>query len=203
MSPKFPKDILLGTSLSNITKLSFSVFKGRKLLDIRKWFQSKDTGDLEPSKKGISLNKDTFINLYKLLEDKDKSIINWFETSDYQPEKKMMEELIKKSEKIRQEQLKKKEFTIKSGKINDRSFFKIEANGDKREVFLNENHPFIKENIKNKEIISIISTLALTFQLTLDNYDSSEKISIPDLNDYILEEWGLVLKQYNKKALND
>ena len=108
MSPKFPKDILLGTSLSNITKLSFSVFKGRKLLDIRKWFQSKDTGDLEPSKKGISLNKDTFINLYKLLEDKDKSIINWFETSDYQPEKKMMEELIKKSEKIRQEQLKKK-----------------------------------------------------------------------------------------------
>lgn len=203
MSPKFPKDILLGTSLSNITKLSFSVFKGRKLIDIRKWFQSKDTGDLEPSKKGISLNKDTFVNLYKLLEDKDKSIINWFETSDYQPEKKMMEELIKKSEKIRQEQLKKKEFTIKSGKLNDRSFFKIEANGDKREVFLNENHPFIKENIKNKEVISIISTLALTFQLTLDNYDSSEKISIPDLNDYILEEWGLVLKQYNKKASND
>jgi hypothetical protein len=203
MSSKFPKDILLGTSLSNITKLSFSVFKGRKLLDIRKWFQSKDTGDLEPSKKGISLNKDTFVNLYKLLEDKDKSIINWFETSDYQPEKKMMEELIKKSEKIRQEQLKKKEFTIKSGKLNDRSFFKIEANGDKREVFLNENHPFIKENIKNKEVISIISTLALTFQLTLDNYDSSEKISIPDLNDYILEEWGLVLKQYNKKASND
>lgn len=201
MSSKTPKDLLLGASLSNITKISFSVFKGRKLIDIRKWFKSKNTGELEPSKKGISLNKETFIYLYKLLQDKDKSIINWFEATDSQPEKKMMEDLIKRSEKIRQEQLKKKEFTIKSGKINDRSFFKIEANGDKREILLNENHPFIQENIKNKEVISIISTLALTFQLTLDNYDSSEKISIPDLNDYILEEWGLILKQYNKTAL--
>lgn len=200
MSSKQPKDILLGTSLTNITKISFSIFKGKKLIDIRKWFQSKDTGDLEPSKKGISLNKDTFINLFKLLEDKDKSIINWFDSRDTQPEKKLMDDLIKRSEKIREEQLKKKEFTIKKGKISDRSFFKIIANGEKRDVILNDDHPFIKENIKNNEVISAISILALTFQLTLDNYDSSEKISITDLNDYIFEEWGLMLKRYVKKA---
>lgn len=200
MSSKQPKDIFLGTSLTNITKISFSIFKGKKLLDIRKWFQSKNTGDLEPSKKGISLNKDTFINLFKLLEDKDKSIIDWFDSRDTQPEKKLMDDLIKRSEKIREEQLKKKEFTIKRGKISDRSFFKIIANGEKRDVVLNDDHPFIKENIKNNEVLSAISILALTFQLTLDNYDSSEKISITDLNDYIFEEWGLILKSYVKKG---
>ena len=65
---------------------------------------------------------------------------------------------------------------------------------------MNDDHPFIKENIKNNEVLSAISILALTFQLTLDNYDSSEKISITDLNDYIFEEWGLILKSYVKKG---
>tara|TARA_E500000178_G_scaffold350591_1_gene409878 strand:+ start:21 stop:623 length:603 start_codon:yes stop_codon:yes gene_type:complete len=198
MSEKPLKDILLGGSLTFPTKISLNLFKGKKLIDIRKWFESKSTGELEPTKKGISLNQDAFNDLLNFFNSEQKEINKWFESKEKNNSQIILDNLIKKSEKIREEQIKKKEFTIQNQKIGSRSFFQIKAEGNKREVILNEDHSFIKNNINNKELILIISTMALTLQQALDNFDTSDKVSAAQFDEYLLDEWGMILNQYTK-----
>lgn len=198
MSEKPFKEILLGGSLTFPTKISLNLFKGKKLIDIRKWFESKSTGELEPTKKGISLNQDAFNDLWNFFNSEQKEINKWFESKEKNNSQIILDNLIKKSEKIREEQIKKKEFTIQNKKIGSRSFFEIKADGNKRDVILNEDHPFIKDNINNKELILVISTMALTLQQALDNFDTSDKVSATQFDEYLLDEWGMILNQYTK-----
>jgi hypothetical protein len=198
MSEKPFKEILLGGSLTFPTKISLNLFKGKKLIDIRKWFESKSTGELEPTKKGISLNQDAFNDLCNFFKSEQKEINKWFESNEKNNSQIILNNLIKKSEKIREEQIKKKQFTIQNKKLGSRSFFQIKADGNKREVILNEDHSFIKDNIKNKELILVISTMALTLQQALDNFDTSDKVSAAQFDEYLLDEWGMILNQYTK-----
>ena len=108
MSEKPFKEILLGGSSTFPTKISLNLFKGKKLIDIRKWFESKSTGELEPTKKGISLNQDAFNDLWNFFNSEQKEINKWFESKEKNNSQIILDNLIKKSEKIREEQIKKK-----------------------------------------------------------------------------------------------
>ena len=57
---------------------------------------------------------------------------------------------------------------------------------------------FILNRIKNKELILVISTMALTLQQALDNFDTSDKVSAAQFDEYLLDEWGMILNQYKK-----
>jgi len=54
--------------------VSFSDFNGKKYLDIRKVYKDEKTGEMRPTKKGISLDAATYELLMKVLEDKDVEI---------------------------------------------------------------------------------------------------------------------------------
>jgi hypothetical protein len=61
----------------------FSEFKGQKLFDLRKYFESKDDPDeLIPTKKGISLNELQFRLLLEALNSKSREIEMFFESKD-------------------------------------------------------------------------------------------------------------------------
>jgi hypothetical protein len=61
----------------------FSEFKGQKLFDLRKYFESKDNPDeLIPTKKGISLNELQFRLLLEALNSKSKEIELFFDNTN-------------------------------------------------------------------------------------------------------------------------
>lgn len=61
----------------------FSEFKGQKLFDLRKYFESKDNPDeLIPTKKGISLNELQFRLLLEALNSKSKEIQLFFDNTN-------------------------------------------------------------------------------------------------------------------------
>lgn len=53
--------------------ISISEFNGKKFLDIRKFFKN-DNEELQPTKKGIALNKEQFTGVLELLNDNKENI---------------------------------------------------------------------------------------------------------------------------------
>ncbi len=56
-------------------RLSISEFKGKKLIDLRIWYEDKENQDYKPSKKGLSISvdkyqelKDAIIKLENMIE---------------------------------------------------------------------------------------------------------------------------------------
>ena len=62
--------------------VSFSEYSDRKLLDVRKYYLDKKTGETKPSRKGISLNRLQFEVLHHVFEEKCEEIEKWFELED-------------------------------------------------------------------------------------------------------------------------
>ena len=175
-SPNYPTVYKLGS------------FKGKKNLDIRKYYIEKSTGELAPTKKGISLNKESFAALSEILKNQQHEINEWLNSQEILPSDKLLKNL--KNQDNRKE------------KLTDNSFFRIEYNGDKRTIILNENHilsQYLDENIKDEKFKKIINLMLLSFQHTVDLYDDDQKFTVNDFITDLRDNWSTVLKNYINK----
>lgn len=53
-------------------------YEGRRTIDIRQWYIERKTGELSPTKKGITLTKDKFYQVMSELSDNSDRIKEWF-----------------------------------------------------------------------------------------------------------------------------
>ena len=71
----------IGTE-KNPTLIKIKEFKGRKIIDIRKYYFDKKE-ELQPTKKGISLNNSQFSNLTKHLSESETKIFEFLKDKSY------------------------------------------------------------------------------------------------------------------------
>ena len=186
------------------TVYKLSPYKGKKYFDIRKYFRVKGTGKLAPTKKGISLNKLSFEALIKVINNHEKSILEWLDSKEDTPSEELIKKLQKQSKKVQDEIFSAKEYDYKKSKWSDSSFFKIKYDGDKRTVVVNENHKlsnYLNFNNKGKklDLNNIINLIMLSFQHTVDIYDDDQEFKVSDFVEDFKYNWGIILKNYIKK----
>ena len=75
---KIDEEIYIGPKEYPI-KIQIKTFKGRKYLDIRKWYLDRKTNEILPTKKGISLSEYQFEDVISLLSKDKEKISNWFQ----------------------------------------------------------------------------------------------------------------------------
>ncbi|KAK0394462.1 hypothetical protein QR680_000751 [Steinernema hermaphroditum] len=61
-------------SLGKMRFVSVREFKGRKMVDIREYYEDKSGGGLKPGKKGVSLSQEQFQQLTALLPEIEKEL---------------------------------------------------------------------------------------------------------------------------------
>lgn len=71
----------IGTN-KNPVLIALKEFRGRKLIDIRKFFQNKDKSELLPTKKGISLNQLQLEQFTSVLMEEADLISNFFQNNN-------------------------------------------------------------------------------------------------------------------------
>ncbi len=64
---------IIGEIKNGSKLITISEFNGKKFLDIRKFFKD-DQDQLKPTKKGIALNKDQFLEVLEILNSKKSEI---------------------------------------------------------------------------------------------------------------------------------
>ena len=131
-------------------KIQIKTFKGKKYLDIRKWFLDKKTNEILPTKKGISLNDYQFQDIINIISKEKEKISNWFKEKITEDE--VVDSLIKQSQIRRNLAEEAKAFNTKSEKLTENRFFKVDYKDGKTELVLNENHQLYKEIDKKKKL---------------------------------------------------
>ena len=88
------KKVLIKVGSPNYpTVYSLGSYKGRKNLDIRKYYIEKNSNELAPTRKGISLNKDSFAALLSIIENQKNMINDWFNSEEILPSNDLLKNL--------------------------------------------------------------------------------------------------------------
>ena len=173
---KIEEEIYIGPKEYPI-KIQIKTFKGRKYLDVRKWYLDRKTNEILPTKKGISLSEYQFEDVISLLSKDQKKISNWFKEKI--DENEVIESLVKQSEVRRKIAEEVKGFKTSSKKLTENRFFKIEYEKGNKQLIINENHQLYKEINKEKsadKLKKIFELLFISFDQTIQLFDSEENI---------------------------
>jgi hypothetical protein len=180
-------------------KIQIKTFKGRKYLDIRKWFLNRKSHEVLPTKKGISLSEYQFEDIISIISKEKDKITKWFQEKVTEDE--IVDSLIKHAE-IRQKLSEEaKSFKSRSKKLNENKFFKVEYEDGETQLVINENHQLYKEINKKssqEDIKKIIDFLFISFNQSIQMFDSDEKIKISDFEELLIHNWSTILKNYLK-----
>ena len=196
---KIEEEIYIGPKEYPI-KIQIKTFKGRKYLDIRKWYLDRKTNEVLPTKKGISLSEYQFEDVISLLSKDKKKISDWFQEKI--DENKVVDSLVKQSEVRRKIAEEVREFKTTSKKLSENKFFKIEYENGNKQLIINENHQLYKDINKEKsadKIKKIFELLFISFDQTIKLFDSEENIKVADFEDMLIHNWSIILKNYLKK----
>ena len=134
----------------NRTRFILNLFKGNRLLDIRKYYRDKKTGEFKPKRQGINLNRDTFMELKRVLDRDEDLILEWLRIGH------VPEEVLRYQQA--QEEAKRKNFRLvgdvdieEINNFRDRKMFDVRHEGGKDIVELNIAHPFV-QSISEEEL---------------------------------------------------
>ena len=183
-------------------KIQTKTFKGRKYLDIRKWFLERKSNELLPTKKGISLSEYQFEDIIAIISQEKDKISKWFKEKI--SEEEIVETLIQQAGIRRKIAEEAKEFKTGTKKLNENRFFKVEYENGKTQLTINENHQLAKEIEKinksdKKGKKKIIEFLLISFNQTMQMFDVDEKIKFSDFEELLIHNWSIILKNYLRK----
>ena len=193
------KEIYIGTKDYPI-KIQIKTFKGRKYLDLRKWFLDRKTNEVIPTKKGISLSEYQFEDIVTILSKEKENISKWFQEKS--TEEEVVDSLMIQSELRRKISEEVKLFNTKTKKLSENRFFKIEYENGKKHLIINENHQLYKNINQEKsaeKIKKVFELLFISFDQTIQLFDVDEKIKVSDFEETLIHNWSLILKNYLKK----
>jgi len=197
----FAKEILLGPKEYPI-KIQIKTFKGKKYLDIRKWFLDRSTNEVVPTKKGIMLSDYQFNDVFETVGKEKELINNWFQNKEEEDE--VVQRISRHSDIRKKLAQEAKEYKTFEKKLDNKKFFDIEYKNNESKFIFNKNHELYKNiskiNGKDKELcIKIIESMLISFHQSLQLFDTEEKIDFKDLEEILNENWSIILKNYLKR----
>ena len=178
----------------NMTVYSLNVFKGRKLLDVRKCYKDSND-DLVHTKKGISLSEKNFEDHVKIIKQHEKTISDWFVNKESYST--ASEKISNCASDIRDSNLRKHNYSNSTKESKSSYFFNVITNPEGKELVINKEHKFfnrietLDENSKNI-LFDILMSLDQAYSL----YDGDQKISTDELIDDVNYTWSKILNNY-------
>lgn len=137
----------------NRTRFYLNSYEGNRLLDIRKFYRDRKSGDFKPTRQGINLNRDTFMELKRVLDRDEDLILEWLRIGH------VPEEVLRYQQA--QEEAKKKNFRLvgevdveEVNNFRDRKMFDVRHQGGRDIVELNTAHPFV-QSISEEELANM------------------------------------------------
>ena len=121
-------------------------------------------------------------------------------------ENKVVDSLVKQSEVRRKIAEEVREFKTSSKKLSENKFFKIEYEKGNKQLIINENHQLYKDINKEKsvdKIKKIFELLFISFDQTIQLFDSEENIKVADFEDMLIHNWSIILKNYLKNNMSN
>lgn len=199
MNTALVKGLRLG-SLTNPTVVALSEFKGRRLLDIRKFFFEETASTLKPTKKGISLNAALVREIRELLNTNWDAIEEWLTSGDETACESVERAMAQRSCALESESTKARPHKVKKSSTKGAEFFSVESVGGIDELTLNEKHPFF--NLPNGSTTNAadsaqpLNLLLISYYRAKLRFNGQIETEAEQFFELFEHEWGLLLKNY-------
>jgi len=176
-----------------------SSYKEMKLIDVRKYFTNKSSGELTATKKGISLTRIQYEALSEVFQEKNEIIESWFDSSQ------TMQEANAKS--LQESRLKSDEYKVEISEWKGLEMSRYEQAGSASVLKLNRNHPWIMTLLTlipdylNNEIFLHICSLMQAHHKA-QNLIDSKNLDALEISETMEANWGLYSK-FSGKVINN
>jgi len=125
------------------SRFYLNLYEGHRLFGLREFYFHKKEGEFKPTRKGINLNRDTFMELKRVLDKDEELILDWLRIGhipdDILRYQQAQEEALKKNFRVVGD--------VELTEVNhfrDQHLFHVQHQGGKDIVELNISHPFAK-----------------------------------------------------------
>lgn len=174
--------------------ITLDEFKGRRIVDIRRFFTDKESKDLVPTKKGLSLTTGTFNSLEEFAYKFGKDVKAWLNGAA----NSNAQNLINRSNAVEDNSANYQDFDIRFDSWRGQNFFSVTNEGNKNIITFNNQHSFIEHTRSKKnaeEVFHGIASVIVTFKRASYRFDDLD--SNYDVLFHSLEyEWGNLLRNY-------
>ena len=168
-------------------------YKGRRLVDVRRYYKDKKTKNFLPTRKGLSLTIGTFSSLEEIAYKFGKDIKEWLSSANSNGL-----EMVRRSEAVEKNSEFAQDFEIKFDSWRGNSFFSVKSEGSKNVVTFNTFNAFV-EGTKSKknhdEIFYSMAAVIVTFKRAAYRFDDDD-FNYESLFSSLEYEWGNLLKHY-------
>ncbi len=198
------EDVILGEDGPERSRVIFYIhqFKNHNLFGIRKHFFSKKTGEFTPTKQGINLNRGSYQELRRIINENDETIMNWLGIG-YVPE-----HVLRYQEAMEEARLKNAHLT---GNVNAgfssqprmERFFEVEHKGNTDNVIFNSEHPagnllqddFV-EQMSSRDLRALITRILASYARAKVHL-ADQPVSSPSiLFDQLEYDWSEFLRDF-------
>ncbi len=162
--------------------VSLSEFEGTKIVDIRKHYRDKTTGELRPTAKGISLRQENLRELLAVLSESEPKILGWFlsegsANSRVSPRSIHLSQPLTAGLKV-------------DSRLRGSGFFECAFEGPSATVSISKAHP-VSESVSEPTVAQFAAALLSSFEVALASAGvANDQVSVSSLK----LNWGLALK---------
>ena len=184
------------------TRFYLNLYEGHRLFGIREFYQDRKTGDFKPTKKGINLNRDTFMELKRVLDRDEDMILEWLRVGHI-PEEVLRYQQAQEEAKMKNFHLVGDVEILETNNFRDNRLFYDRHEGSKTIIQLNTSHPFAKaisedelDKMNSTEIRSLIVRLLAGYaksRTLLLSSGASEPSTLFEQNEY---DWAQFTSKY-------
>ena len=192
-------------SSKNPVIFELSEFKGRRLLDIRKWYKDK-SGDLHRTQKGLTLTSASYEMLTRVLTDNQEVILTWFDEEGDVGFKRRELRITRKAKAQSDYEL--DGFETQEGNWKSPEFFDVEARGGATLLTLNASHPFVNawKSLSSElgetaphlkeQFECLMQSVLFAFGKAKSLSDCGRDSEVEIMLDSLVMNWGIALQRH-------
>jgi hypothetical protein len=168
-----------------------SSYKEMKLIDVRKYFTDKSSGELIATKKGVSLTRIQYEALSEVFQEKNEIIESWFDSSQTSQETN--------AKSLQESRFKPDEYKVDISEWKGAEMSRYEQVGGTSVLKLNKKHPWIATLLNlipdylNNEIFLHICSLVQAHHKA-QNLIDSKNLDALEVAETIEVNWALYSK---------
>lgn len=180
--------------------VGFSEYEGSRLLDVRKYYKDRKSGELKPTRKGVALTRVQYEVLHNVFSEKEDEIENWFSSGEDDRSRSLSSADEYRFGVVRMD--------IEVAEWRGLEMFKFEKKGQKAILFLNKTHPWVSRFIEVNNITEVQDTQSEVVLMFLDLLnalfqsialiDSKNETAI-EVIDTVVGNWSIFAKRYTRE----
>lgn len=155
-------------------RVSLQQFEQQPLLNIR-YFYEDNQGVMKPTRKGVSITRNRYLDLAEAIEKHHDSIMSYLETGIVKHEFSSWQQL---TQQARFQSGAVSEIRFDALPLRGMEVGEVTYEGSKVTVELNTKHPFVKRNVNDDQILAFLARVITAFDLAAKLTSDSESLEV-------------------------